>query len=235
MRKFTYTLMAFSMMVGEMECYAQTVSGQVAGYDYVDLGLPSGTKWATCNVGATKSTEFGGYFAWGETKPKEIYNWSTYKLRANIELSDLEIPQDFTKYSIDRKDGTVDNKTVLDAEDDAATANWGSAWRMPTKEEADELLKGCTWKQVPDFKGSGVCGLIGVSIVNGNIIFVPSAGGLVGSEIDDAGYDGGFWLVSLCSDRNNPRSAYDFHFMGSEAECSTDDRYYGKSVRAVTK
>ena len=108
--------------------YAQTENG----HEYVDLGLPSRIKWATCNVGATTPEEYGDYFAWGETEPKDNYDWSTYKWCNESNAT-------MTKYCTDSSYGTVDNKTVLELEDDAAYVNWGGNWRMPTKAELDEL------------------------------------------------------------------------------------------------
>lgn len=103
-------------------------SGMENGHEWVDLGLS--VKWATCNVGAIQPEEFGDYFAWGEVETKAIYNWDTYKYYDDFNL---------TKYT------SNDSKTVLDPEDDAATVNWGGAWRMPTKAEQDELRNNCTW------------------------------------------------------------------------------------------
>ncbi len=107
------------------------------GHDYVDLGLPSGLIWATCNVGAAKPEDYGDYFAWGETEPKDDYWWSTYKW-CNGDWDKL------TKYCTDSyywdssSSSSMDNKTVLDPEDDAAHVNWGGSWRMPTDEEWTE-------------------------------------------------------------------------------------------------
>ena len=103
------------------------------GHEYVDLGLPSGIKWATCNVGATTPEEYGDYFAWGETQPKDYYDWSTYKYCNGDEYS-------ITKYCTRSTYGTVDIKTTLELSDDAARVNWGGKWRMPTIEEQKELL-----------------------------------------------------------------------------------------------
>ena len=109
-------------------------------HTYVDLGLPSGTLWATCNVGANFPEEYGDYFAWGETQPKDTYNWSTYKY-ANGDYDKL------TKYC-NRSDygnnGFTDNLTALQTGDDPATANWGSGWRRPSKAQWDELLANTT-------------------------------------------------------------------------------------------
>ncbi len=106
------------------------------GHDYVDLGLPSGTFWATCNVGAMNPEDYGDYFAWGETEPKSYYDWSTYKY-CNGSSSTI------TKYCSDSEYGTVDNKYTLEAIDDAATVNWGGDWRIPTIEEQAELTGAC--------------------------------------------------------------------------------------------
>jgi len=105
------------------------------GHEYVDLGLPSGTLWATCNVGATTPEGYGDYFAWGETTPKETYNWMTYKWGSGNE-SDGWLYRELTKYCSDSTYGLYgfhDNLTELLPEDDAATANWGNGWRTPTR------------------------------------------------------------------------------------------------------
>lgn len=203
MKKMIYALMALVMLVGGMECSAQTVSGKVAGHDYVDLGLPSGTKWATCNVGATKPTEYGDYFAWGETKPKEDYSRETYKW-------------------------------VLEAEHDAATANWDSAWRMPTLDEIEELRDGCVWEFTKDFSGTGVAGQVGTSKANGNKIFLPAAGGRQGTSLGSAGRTGLYWSSSL--NGNDPTYACNLLFCDvfTDWSCRTI-RYIGQSVRAVVR
>ena len=110
-------------------------------HEWVDLGLPSGTLWATCNVGANAPEEFGDYFAWGETAPKDYYDWDNYKW-CNGNDSTL------TKYCNDSTygyNGFVDNKVELDPEDDAAYVNWGPSWRMPTLNQTQELWQDCTW------------------------------------------------------------------------------------------
>ena len=110
------------------------------GYEYVDLGLS--VKWATFNVGATKPEEYGYYYAWGETEPKTSYTWTNYKFRTSGDSWDNV---KFSKYNTSSSYGTVDNKTVLDPEDDVAHVKWGGSWRLPTKEEQDELCDSCTW------------------------------------------------------------------------------------------
>ena len=204
-----------------------TVSGKVGLYTYVDLGLPSGTKWATYNVGATKPTEYGDDFAWGETKPKVYYGWETYKWCNGSEHS-------MTKYCTQSKYGTVDSKRVLETEDDAATANWGSAWRMPTEEELDELVEGCDWKWVWDFNGSGVSGRLGTSKKNGATIFLPAASSRIGTALIGAGRSGSYWSSSLRED--DSRFAYCLTF-NEDVNFYRSSKYRdnGPSVRAVLR
>lgn len=135
-------------------------------HDYVDLGLPSGTLWATCNVGASAPTEVGGYFAWGETEPRTYFSWSSYKWGEKKNL---------TKYCTNSSYGEVDSLTVLSDADDAATVNWGSDWRMPLSDEIKELIDGCEWEHTNDYQGTGVEGMIGTSLYNKEKIFFPVA------------------------------------------------------------
>ena len=150
------------------------------GYEYVDLGLS--VKWATCNVGANNPEEYGDYFAWGEVAPKEEYTDSTYKwYNGSINTG--------IKYCTNSSEGLIDDKAVLKASYDAASVNWGGAWRMPTKEEIDELVLNCVWHWGSSY---GVAGLI-VTGPNGNRIFLPAAGTRRGSSLYDAGSDGYYW------------------------------------------
>ena len=194
--------------------------GTINGYEWVDLGLPSGLKWATCNVGATKPEEYGNYYAWGETTPKSTYG-STYKWCNGSSTT-------MTKYCTDSDYGTVDNKTVLDKEDDAASVNMGGSWRMPTLKEQKELIDKCTWTWTTL---NGVNGY-NVEGPNGNAIFLPAAGYRYSSVLDYAGSGGCYWSSSL--DSYDPVGAYDLRF-GSDyvhwdSYCL---RYYGLSVRGV--
>ena len=195
---------------------------EVGTHEYVDLGLPSGLKWATCNVGATTPEDYGDYFAWGEVEPKTTYDWSTYKYGADWDQ--------LTKYCTGSdygKDGFTDNKTVLDPEDDAATANWGGAWRMPTTAEQQELINYCTWDWTTQ---NGVNGYK-VTGPNGNSIFLPAAGYMGAGALNDAGSYGYYWSSSLSTDY--PDGAYNVIF------CSDNVGWYGsgrccvKSVRPV--
>ena len=188
-------------------------NNQTNNHEYVDLGLPSGLKWATCNVGATTPEEYGDYFAWGEVEPKTTYNLNTYKYYDVYNYN-------FTKY-------TGSDKTVLDSEDDAATANWGGAWRMPTKAEQDELRNNCTWDWTTQngVKGYKVTG------PNGNSIFLPAAGYVVAGTLYYAGSDGYYWFSSL--DTDNPSSAYYVSFYSDFVGLYYSGRYCGQSVRPV--
>lgn len=191
-------------------------------HEYIDLGLS--VKWATCNVGATKPEEYGDYFAWGETETKESYNWSTYKWCNGSSNTQ-------TKYCTSSSYGTVDNKTGLEAADDAATANWGSAWRMPTKEEQDELRTKCTWTWTTEN------GLNGYRIISNKAgytdksIFLPAAGARYCSDLLNAGSYGFYWSSSLRTDY--PYNAEGWCFLSDYKDLIYDSRNYGRSVRPV--
>ena len=190
-------------------------------HEWVDLGLS--VKWATCNVGAEKPEDYGDYFAWGETEPKENYDWTTYKYCKGTNKT-------MTKYcnnSSYSNNGFTDNKTELDPEDDAATVNWGGAWRMPTDEEFTELREQCkwTWTTQNGVKGYQVVG------PNGNSIFLPAAGYRYGASLYRAGSRGYYWSSSLSS--SYPYDAYYVDFHSSGVDRSSFDRYNGFIVRPV--
>ena len=200
-------------------------NNQINNHEYVDLGLPSGLKWATCNVGANTPEEYGYYFAWGEVEPKTTYNWSTYKYC-------VDNYNNLTKYcsqSSYGNNGFTDNKTVLDPEDDAATFNWGGAWRMPTKAEQDELREKCTWVWTSQ---NGVNGYK-VTGPNGNSIFLPAAGYMYEGTLGYAGSFGDYWSSSL--DAGYPRNAYNVDFGSGNVGWIDSGRYFGQSVRPVCK
>ncbi len=162
------------------------------GHAYVDLGLPSGLLWATCNVGADSPEEYGDYFAWGETQPKDNYSWSTYQHSNGGTYQNPNL----TKYCTDANygyNGFTDNLTTLLPEDDVATAQWGSNWRMPTQAECQELLSNTTniWTTQ-----NGVNGRLFIA-TNGNSLFLPAAGYLNGMSLSDVGTWGSYWSSSL--------------------------------------
>ncbi len=201
--------------------YYDTLS--LSGHAYVDLGLPSGTLWATCNVGATNPEDYGDYFAWGETSTKSTYNWSTYKY-CNGSYDSL------TKYCTSSSSRTVDNKTVLEASDDAARVHWGGVWRMPTKAEQQELLNECTWSWTT------LNGVEGYRIKgkNANSIFLPAAGERNDTSLNDAGSYGDYWSSSL--HEVYPYRVHFLFFSSTSHNCtyfSSSYRYFGKSVRPV--
>lgn len=187
---------------------------------YVNLGLPSGIKWATCNVGANKPEEYGDYFAWGETEPKTIYSWSNYKWCNGSSST-------FTKYNTSSDYGTVDDKTVLDIEDDAAHANWGGKWRMPTNEEWEELRSNCTWTwtTIKGTRGYEVKG------PNGNSIFLPAAGVRYNDDLYDAGSYGDYWSSSLYM--GYPYIAWIMLFYSDYMYMDNYYLYYGMPIRPV--
>ena len=194
-------------------------SGKVNGHEYVDLGLS--VKWATCTVGATEPEEYGGYYAWGETEGKSNYVWSTYKWCKGSSTT-------MTKYCTSDNYGTVDNKDILDIEDDVANVEWGSGWRMPTKDELDELCKKCKLKWITQngVKGYKVTG------TNGNSIFLPAAGYFNGMTFENQGCNGYYWSSSLYSD--GCYYAFSLFFYDDFYGCSDDARRYGGySVRPV--
>ena len=189
-------------------------------YKYVDLGLPSGTLWADRNVGADSPEAYGDYFAWGETEPKRAYTWYTYKWCQG----DYDT---MTKYCTDSSCGTVDNKTVLDLEDDAAYVNMGTEWRMPSYDEQKELINKCTWIWTTQNGTNGYK----VTGPNGNSIFLPAAGYRYGGSLDAAGSYGYCWSASL--PESSPSDAWDLHFSSDNPVTNNYSRYYGFTVRAV--
>ncbi len=197
-------------------------SGSINNHEYVDLGLPSGLLWATCNVGAENPKDYGNYYAWGETTTKSNYSWSTYKYGSDWDA--------LTKYNTDSYYGTVDNKTVLDPEDDAAHVNWGGAWRMPTSEEIDELINNCTWEWTT-IDGKNGYKVTSNAENNNNYIFLPAAGGRYDGSLYDDGSCVYYWSSSLYSDY--PESAWGLVIGRSAFGRNILPRYSGYSVRAV--
>lgn len=183
------------------------LEGVENGHEWVDLGLPSGTLWATCNVGANTSEEYGGFFAWAETEEQaeDGYLWSTYKYYED---------NDVTKYFDN------DGLKELEAEDDAATAIWGGNWRTPTAEEMRELIDKCEYKYTTQ---NGVDGLLFTS-ANGNSIFMPGAGSCSDGGCDKGTGIGFYWSSSLGSEYSD--YAWFLLFDSEEVSMST---LYGRS------
>lgn len=225
------------------------IVGTENGHEWVDLGLTSGTKWATCNVGADKPEEYGNYYAWGEVTTKSTYASDNYKF--GYDYGQL------TKYCSNSsygKDGFTDNKTTLELSDDAAYVNWGGKWRMPTKAQQDELRNECYLVWTENYNGSNVEGYIvykaKTSSDKGNVvslydtpsssyslsdahIFLPAAGRY---EENLCGVGSGYyWSSSLNTEYPNSAWLINFDYDGVY-----DSYYYGRdwrnwapSVRAV--
>ena len=199
-------------------------TGKEKGHGYVDLGLPSGIKWASCNVGASSPEDYGNYYAWGETTPKSFYSWETYKYA----IDDYD---NLTKYCTEvlrGNNGFTDHKVKLDPEDDAAHVNWGGTWRMPTFDEWGELYQECTWIWTMQ---NGVKGYIVTSKKNGNSIFLPAAGCRRGETLYSVGEYGGSWSSSLLE--GYPSDAWGLCFLSGDQGRGSDGRYYGFAVRPV--
>ena len=186
------------------------------GYEYVNLGLPSGLKWATCNVGATSPEQAGLYFVWGETvgytrehveNSKHLFSNKVYKAGPAASIS-----------------------ADLTLEQDAAHVNLGGNWRMPTKEEFQELKNNTTHTWTTDYNGTKVKGYIVTSKTNGKSIFLPAAGDGDGSHVYNVGEFGFYWLASWQSSFIAYRV-----YLSSKKSFYTDDYdgYYGYPVRAV--
>ena len=191
-------------------------------YGSVDLGLS--VEWATCNVGANKPEEYGDYFAWGETKQKKEYTWSSYEWCNGTEKT-------LTKYCSVKKYGYkryVDNKIELGWFYDAAAINKGSSWRMPTDAEWTELRAKCTWTWSTL---NGVYGYKVTSKTNGNSIFLPAAGLQVNSKPNNRGDIGYYWSSSLPAD--HPSNAWSVWFNYTSTYRYYSPRSYGYSVRPV--
>lgn len=194
--------------------YGEELSFTTETHAYVDLGLS--VKWATCNIGASSPEEYGDYFAWGETEPKDVYDWSTYKW-CNGSQNTL------TKYCTKREYGVVDNKTALELEDDAAHVNWGGEWRMPTKAELEELRTKCTWLPA---KINGVSGRE-ITGPNGNTLFLPYSG-----YCSEGKYPGGGTGHSWSS-TSSAYNAYKLVYSWNGYYVFDDLRCFGFTIRAV--
>lgn len=197
---------------------------ELNGHEYVDLGLPSGTLWATCNVGSNTPEGYGDYYAWGETEPKELFDWKSYKYGRFIHEQ-----YELNKYCTDSAfglNGFVDDMTLLEPDDDVAKACWGGGWRMPTIEEWEELFLNTAgvWTTLNDVKGWRC------TASNGNSLFLPAAGYWWDDAFNaDLGL---YWSRTI--NKEFPYRAWGFHFnCDSSHLCGSSDRNRGQTVRAV--
>lgn len=229
----------------------------------VDLGLTSGTLWATCNLGATSPEQYGDYYAWGETEPyyssqdpltwkegKTGYNWASYTKLSEGAYNKL------TKYCYNSSygnNGFTDALTTLEPADDAATANWGCGWAMPTAEDFQELYNECYWLWTTDYNGTGIAGCIvyksadktkdkrrtkssdhTYSIATDEHIFLPAAGFRGNASLNGAGSIGYYWPASL--DASSPEYALIPGFSSSYVSPPNgSDRYKGFPIRPVRR
>lgn len=195
-----------------------TEGSSTSGDEEVDLGLPSGLKWRSMNVGASKPEDYGDYFAWAETSPKSKYSSSNYKYPATSYSDGITI---YKRY--DTTPGG-DGKTVLLAEDDAATVNLGNGWRTPKSKEFKELRENCTWTWTTQ---GGVSGMR-VTGPNGKSIFLPAGGWYENSTLNSKGSYGSYWTAS---GDGGTASAVDF--INNDKSAALVPRSEGRSVRPV--
>ena len=221
-------------------------TGITNGYSWVDLGLPSGLKWATCNVGAENPWDYGDYFAWGETAPKSVYDWSTYLDGRITDEEDCGTSKDLLN-GITAINGT---------QYDAARVNMGGSWRMPTYDEQTELQDNCYWEWTSSYSGKGVEGYIVYKVKSasdkGEVKYSGSSTATVGSysladphiflpaagyrNLSDLGYAGDYgfsWSSSLFT--GLPDYAYYLYFLSDNVNWNYYYRYNGLSVRAVVE
>lgn len=203
-----------------------SVTSQNYAHNYVDLGVS--VKWATCNVGAEKPEDYGGYYAWGETGMKDYYDWSTYKYCKGSYNK-------LTKYCGGGSfgyNGYSDKITVLESSDDVAHVKWGGDWRMPTKAEWEELLdrKNFTWKWIEQNGVKGYKVISKKAGYDGNSIFLPATGIYENGDITTSGVYGNYWSSTLVSYCSYAKALW----IGDEwIYLSNGDRCYGFSVRPV--
>ena len=194
-------------------------------HEYVDLGLPSGTLWATCNVGASKPEEYGDYFAWGETEFKYEYNKNTYKYCNGTAGK-------WTKYCTRHSEGSLDNKMELEFVDDAASINWGISWQMPSIKQFNELINSnyttTTWTSL-----NGKYGCKITSKSNGMSIFLPATGYYSNTNFAYAGTNGRYWSRTLYPYNNGEVYYLLLSENGLYTENDHNERTYGLTVRPV--
>ena len=217
----------------ETERQGFSVSGKKSGHTYVNLGLPSRTLWGTYNIGADLPTEYGDYFAWGETSPKDYYWDDTYKFFDGYK-DDMVGWTQYTKYVYDKKHGQVDGKYILEYTDDAAYANWGEDWCMPTQEQWNELNAYCKiWRKDIVVNGKKIIGCIVESWINGNRLYFPYAGWEY-SDVPNSHMSGWYWTSELCKKGNTAAMIAIFIEDEYRIDCEqSTHRFSGLPVRGV--
>ena len=190
----------------------------------IDLGLPSGTKWACCNVGASAPENYGNYYAWGEVQTKNYFGASTYQFAVVNSVGNLYDAATEQYYSY------TDIGTDIEGTNyDAATFNWGAPWRMPTFEQCLELINNCSWEWTSqnDVFGQKIIG------PNAGTIFLPAAGYRWYSDLGSAGSYGVYWSSTINEIIQDYANFFDFESKG--ADTYNNDRSYGFPVRPVRK
>ena len=216
----TEPVSAKAMVCDETGCNTDEESAQ-DGPAPVDLGLS--VCWWPFNVGATKESEYGSYFAFGEIRPKSDYYWSTYQFHTE---GNRDVSVEFSKYNTQVGRGVLDRKTVLEMEDDAANAILDGIGRIPTKAEWNELMTNCTWVWTTQ---DNTYGYLVTSDINGNSIFLPAAGLMEGPTINRSGISGAYWSANLVPGEST--SAYAFSFDSARLEAIV--RCTGLTIRPV--
>lgn len=203
--------------------YAETneplLPGMETGHEYVDLGLPSGALWATCNIGATTDYESGLYFAWGETDSRESFSVQSYPYVESEEIPETGRPQYYFMNI---------GESISATEYDVARQNWGGFWRIPTVDEFSELIEQCQceWKDEKKMTGLQITG------PNGNSIFLPV--NFPGNTVEPAVLSGKYWTGMMSEDNGTDLTyAVSLYFSGSRPQLIPDCRFKGKSIRAV--
>ena len=185
--------------------------------EYVDLGLPSGLKWATCNVGASSPEQAGLYFAWGETT-----GYTAKQVTSGVRKFTMDVYDTGPAASI---------SSDITLEQDAAHANLGGNWRMPNQNEYRELFNNCNAMWTTNYNGTGVKGRVFMSNVNGNSVFFPASGSADDRRMSNVGKTGCYWSSSKIGGTNN----YQLFFNSSIQNISSSSGWYGFSVRGVFK
>ena len=216
-----YVITDYGLTYGNQQSFTtETSNGSIS---FVDLDLPSGLLWATCNVGADTPEDYGDYFAFGETQTKDCFYWSNYQHCNGIYNT-------LTKYCPNSNfgyNGYFDNLTILQPEDDVVTIQWGIGYRMPTKEEWRELFQNTTQTWITQ---NGVNGMQFTG-PNGNSIFLPASGCFQGTTIYGIGNYGNYWSSSINTD--TPYYAGYFFSGSSGHNLNYNQRYYGQTIRPV--
>lgn len=209
---------------------AQKAANSAGGHKYVNLDLPSGTLWATCNIGANKPEDYGNYYAWGETSTKSTYAWNSYKYTNGTSWMDPKLTKYCSQSECNGNNGFTDKLTELQSDDDPAASNWANGWSTPKKAQWDELLANTTNQWTTK---NGVKGRLLTSKKNGLTLFLPAAGGnsREDPELNIAGSDGRYWSRSLYTDC--PIYAWYLGFNSDDCRMYCGDRSYGFGVRPV--